>query len=140
MKSSIMTLKSNKFEKMIRGDLVSEQVSNKKEMIDVIRLNELEDLKQRIFVNSLSHINDDVIRGKCLDIITHYRLFKNDESFYKVKELSDDEKKKLDKCIGVCIQKECAGIIKERESIPSGMLITKINYWIYLIYKYLFIY
>lgn len=135
-----MALKSKKFEKMIRGDLVSEQVSNTKEIIDVIRLNELEDLKQRIFVNSLSHINDDVIKGKCLDIITHYRLFKNDESLYKVEELSDDEKKNVNECIGVCIQKECSGIIKERESIPSGTLITKINYYIYLIYKYLFTY
>lgn len=125
-----MALKSNKFEKMIRGDPVGKGVSFKTEIIDLIKFNELEDLKQRIFVNSLNHISDDVLKGKCQDIITHYRIFKNDELFYKVKELSDDEKKKLENCIGECIQKECAGIIKQKNSIPSGMLPTKTNNWI----------
>lgn len=117
-------LKVKKFEKMIRGDPVSEQVSYKKQIIDVIKFNELEDLKQCIFVSSLRHINDDVLREKCQDIITHYRLFKNDESHYQVKELSDDEKATVKKCIGICIQKECARIIREKESIPSGTYVN----------------
>ncbi|VVC33119.1 Hypothetical protein CINCED_3A011708 [Cinara cedri] len=141
--------KVKKFEKMIRGDPVSEQVSYKKQIIDVIKFNELEDLKQCIFVNSLSYISDDVLREKCQDIITHYRLFKDDESHYQVKELSDDEKAKVEKCIGVCIQKECARIIREKESIPSDLfkliesdenmlytLSTKLNNMVSLLNKY----
>jgi len=112
---------------MIRGDHVPEQKSYEKETTNEIKLNELEALKQRIFVNSLSHIEDDVLRKKCSDITTHYRLFKDDESHYKVKELSDDDKDKLDKCIGECIQKECALIINEKESIPTGMQVIKPN-------------
>jgi len=116
-----MALKMKKFEKMIRGDHVPEQKSyDKQETINEISFNELEALKQRIFVNSLSHIKDDVLRKKCSDITAHYRLFKDDESHFKIKELSDDEKDKFDKCIGECIQKECVLITKEKESIPTG--------------------
>ncbi|CAI6365327.1 unnamed protein product [Macrosiphum euphorbiae] len=118
-----MALKMKKFEKMIRGDQVPEQKSYEKEEItEKIRFNELEFLKQRIFVNSLSHIEDDELRKKCSDITTHYRLFKDEESHYKVNELSDDDKIKLDKCIEECIHNECALITNEKESIPADLL------------------
>lgn len=118
-----MAFKMKKFEKMIRGNPVPEQKSyEKQETINEIRLNELEALKQHIFVNSLSHIKDDDLRKKCSDISTHYRLFKDDESHYKIKKFSDDEKVKFDKCIEECIQKECAFIINEKESIPADLL------------------
>lgn len=115
-----MALKIKKFEKMIRGGPVNEQESHEKETINKIRLNELEYLKQRIFVNSLNHVQDDVLREKCLNIINHYRLFKDNESYFKVMELSVDEKDKLDKCIRNCIEKECTDIINEKESIAPG--------------------
>lgn len=118
-----MALKMKKFEKMIRGDHVPEQKSHEKQVTtNEIRFNELEAVKQRIFVNSLSHIKDDELRKKCLDITTHYRLFKDDESHFKVKELSDDDKIKFNKCIEECIQKECALITNEKESIPADLL------------------
>ncbi|XP_025204932.1 uncharacterized protein LOC112601493 [Melanaphis sacchari] len=118
-----MSLKMKKFEKMIRGDHVPEQKSyDKQETINEIKFNELEALKQRIFVNSLNHIEDDVLRKKCSDITTHYRLFKDDESHYKIKEFSDGEKDKFDKCIEDCIKKECALITKEKDSVPADLL------------------
>lgn len=117
-----MALKIKKFEKMIRGDQVPEQKSyEKEETTNEIRLSELEALKQRIFVNSMCHIKDDELRKKCTDITTHYRLFKNEESHYKVKELSSDEKIKFEKYIEECIKKECALITSEKECIPTGM-------------------
>lgn len=123
-----MAFKMKKFEKMIRGNPVPEQKSyEKQETINEIRFNELEALKQRIFVNSLSHIKDDDLRKKCSDISTHYRIFKDDESHYKIKEFSDDERYKFDKCIEECVQKECALIINEKESIPAGMQINESN-------------
>lgn len=123
-----MALKLKKFEKMIRGGQIPEQKSyDKGEVINEIRFNELQALKQRIFVNSLSHIEDDELRKKCSDITTHYRLFKDEESHYKVKELSDDDKIKFNKCIEECIRKECALITNEKESIPAGMQVIKPN-------------
>jgi len=119
-----MAVKLNKFEKMIRGNQV-QQESYEKETINEIKCNELDYLKQRIFVNSLNHINDDELRIKCLDITTHYKLFKDNETHYAVEELLDHEKDKLDKNINEFIQKECIGIISEKESIPSGMIILK---------------
>lgn len=117
-----------KYEKMVRGGPVAEQKSYENETTNEIRFTELEALKLRIFVNSLSHIQDDPLREKCLDITTHYRMFKDDEAHYKVKELSRDDKDKFEKCIGECIQKECALINNEKESIPSGMnVINKIS-------------
>jgi len=123
-----MAQKIKKFEKMIRGDQVPEQKSyDKEETTNEIQSNELGALKQRIFVNSLCHIKDDELRKKCSDITTHYRLFKNEESHYKVKELSADEKIKFEKCIEECIQKECDLITYEKESIPAGMKVIKPN-------------
>lgn len=122
-----MALKVKKFEKLIRGNYYNEQKFYEKETVDTVRFNELESLKQRIFVNSLSHIKDDMLKAKCSNITTHYRLFKNDESHLIVEELSYDEKDKLKKCVGECIQKECAVIINEKESIPKGMPIIKTN-------------
>ncbi|KAL5242110.1 hypothetical protein ACI65C_009520 [Semiaphis heraclei] len=108
---------------MIRGDQVPEQKSyEKEETTNEIRLSELEALKQRIFVNSMCHIKDDELRKKCTDITTHYRLFKNEESHYKVKELSSDEKIKFEKYIEECIKKECALITSEKECIPTDLL------------------
>ncbi|XP_022179853.1 uncharacterized protein LOC111040298 [Myzus persicae] len=117
-----MALKLKKFEKMIRGVQVPEQKYNTEEVTNEIRFNELEALKLRIFVNSLSHIKDDELRKKCSDITAHYRLFKDEESHYKVKELTDDDKIKFNKCIEECIQKECALINNEKESIPADLL------------------
>lgn len=120
-----MALKAKKFGKMIRGVPVSEQESFEKETINEIRFNELEYLKQYIFVNSLNHIKHDVLREKCSDITTHYRLFKNDESHYEIKELSINEKDIFEKCVGDCIKKECNDIIIEKESIAAGMSVSK---------------
>lgn len=116
-----MAHRIKKYEKMIRGDHVCEQDSYEKETMDKIRFNELEHYKQRIFVNSLNHLKKGTLKEKCLDITTHYRLFKNDESHYVVSELSDDEKVELKNCIVECIQKECTGIIDQKEFIPTGM-------------------
>lgn len=113
--------KAKKFQKMVRGDHVNVQESFENETIKQIRSIELESLKQQIFVNAFSLITDDVLKGKCLDISTHYRLFKDDESHFKIDDLSDDEKDKLKKCINECIQQECNVIIKEKEFIPTGM-------------------
>lgn len=113
--------KAKKFQKMVRGDHVNVQESFENETIKQIRSIELESLKQQIFVNAFSLITDDVLKGKCLDISTHYRLFKDDESHFKIDDLSDDEKDKFKKCINECIQQECNVIIKEKESIPTGM-------------------
>lgn len=116
-----MAHKVKKFEKMIRVKTsVSEQESYNEETINEIRFSELECLKHGIFVNSLRHIENDVLRTKCLDIITHYGLFKNDETHYKINELCDEEKKQFKKCIAMCIRKECTQIINEKESIPTG--------------------
>lgn len=118
-----MARRFNEFESMIHSNPATHQESYEKEIIGTIKLNESERLKQYIFVNSLSRIEDDVLNRKCSDIITHYRIFNSDESYFKVEELSDEEKDKLKKCIGECIQKECARIIKEKKSIPAGMTI-----------------
>lgn len=122
-----MALRANIFEKMIRGNTVINEKSYEKETIDMVRFNELKGLKQRIFVNSLSHIKDNVLREKCSNITTHYRLFKNDESHFIVEELSNNEKDEINKCIEECIQTECSKIINEKESIPKGMTIMKTN-------------
>lgn len=116
-----MALKIKKYEKMIRGNPVDDGDANKKETLNVIRLNELEYLKQCIIVNSLRHIEDDALNDKCTRIATHYRLFKDDESLYPIAEMTNTEKDKFKKCIGKCIQKESAGIIEEKECIPAGM-------------------
>jgi len=116
-----------KFEKMVRGSPEAKGESFEKETIDAIRLIKLEHLKQRVFVNTLNHIEDDVLREKCSDITAHYRLFKDDETHYTAPELSDDEKDKLKKYINECILKECFGIINEKECIPRGMLVHKIR-------------
>jgi len=117
-----MAHKIKKFEKMIRGDPICEQVSYEKEVVDKIILNELEHYKQQIFVNSLNHLKNNALKEKCLDIITHYRLFKNDESRFVVGELSTTEKFELKNCIGECIQKECTSIIDQKEFIPKDLL------------------
>lgn len=118
-----MALKVKKFEKMIRGVPVVDQESHEKETINKIKFNEIKYLKQQIFVNSLNHIHDDVLREKCLNITYHYRLFKKDESYFKIMELSVSEKEKFEKCIRNCIEKECIGIINEKESIATGWLV-----------------
>lgn len=120
-----MALKVKKFEKMIRGNTGFIQESHEKETINEIRINELKYLKQRIYVNSINHIQDDVLREKCSNITNHYRLFKNDESCFKIVELSDTEKDKFEKCIRNCIEKECTDIINEKESIPTGWFVSK---------------
>lgn len=122
-----MAHRLNKFEKMIRSNPASQQESYENEIFNIIRISELQRLKQRIIINSLSHIEDNVLNEKCSDITTHYRMFKSNESCIQVKELSGDEKDKLKKCIDECIRKECAGIIKDKELIPSGMIIININ-------------
>lgn len=121
-----MAYKIKRFEKMIRGDPACKQESYENETVNKIKLNELEHYKQRIFVNSLNHIKNDTLKEKCLNITTHYRQFKNDESYFIVDELSDDEKDKLKSCIGECIQKECTTIIDQKEFIPTGMLVINI--------------
>lgn len=116
-----MALKIKKFENIVRGNtFVSEQESYKEEAINYIKFSELKHFKHCIFVNSFSHIEDGVLKEKCLDIITHYRLFKNDETLHKVNELFDEEKKQLKECFYICIQNECIKIINEKESIPTG--------------------
>lgn len=106
---------------MIRREPAAELESLEKVTMDAIRTAELESKKQRIFVNSLSRIEDKTLREKCSDIVAHYRLFKNDESHFVADELSADEKEKLKKCIDDCVREECAGIIDEKKSIPAGM-------------------
>lgn len=120
-----MAFKVKKFEKMIRGVTFVDQESHEKETIDKIRFNEIKYLKQQIFINSLKHIQDDVLREKCSNITHHYRLFKNDESYFKIMELSVNEKDKFEKFIRNCIEKECNDIINEKESIASGKIVSK---------------
>lgn len=115
-----MSHKIKKFQKMIRGD-PSQQFFSKNETIEQVKSIELENLKLRIFLNSFDHIEDEILKEKCLDFIAHYHMFINDESHFKVNNLSDDEKIKFRKCIDMCIQKECAVIINEKELIYSGM-------------------
>lgn len=117
-----MSLRIKNFEKMVRGD-VERHDKPEEETINEIKFCELKYLKQQIIVNSLSHISDDVLLQKCADISAHYRLFKDDESCYIVQELFDDEKNVLKRSMSECIEKECARILKEKESIPTGMLI-----------------
>lgn len=114
-----MALKIKEIEEMIRGNSnISEQ--EKEEAISDIKFSELKHIKHCIFVNSFSHIDNRLLKEKCLDIITHYRLFKNDETHYKVHELFDDEKKQFKECMCVCIQNECTKIINERDCIPKS--------------------
>lgn len=122
-----MAHKINKYEKMVRGNPVDDKDAIKKETMNVIRLNELEYLKHCIVVNSLRHIQDEILNEKVAEFATHYRLFKDDESLFTIAELSNAEKDKFEKCIGECIQKESAGIIEEKNCVPERMFSTVNN-------------
>ncbi|XP_050436128.1 reticulocyte-binding protein homolog 2a-like [Adelges cooleyi] len=118
-----MSKKAKKFQMMVRGDSApSAQAICEKDAINQLNCVELESYKQRIFVNSLERIEDETLKEKCKDLSIHYRMFKNDESCFGAKELSEYDKDKLKNCIGECVNKECLTIINEKESIPAELM------------------
>ncbi|XP_050532454.1 uncharacterized protein LOC126900640 isoform X2 [Daktulosphaira vitifoliae] len=118
-----MANNSKKFQMMVRGNsAVSGQGIYEKDVVDLIKSIELTKYKHQIFLNSLDRIEDKNLKEKCNDLKTHYRLFKNDESYIQVSELSHQEKEQLNGCIEQCLDQECAIIIGEKESIPKELI------------------